>query len=453
MRRRAIHSISCHCWSEPHLAPRLNFGHRKSVGEDPLNFISSLDNLRFALKANVINQPHFRSPHKLDVLIVGNGSGPSYKSIFTGINVSIHRTRPDDVGQNASGLDVIVVGPDVPATSPLLDHLQSLLGTNGVLIVAGEPIANWKPHQEVRTHHWKSPFGPSFETITSLCHGASANISAPDLSLTLATPVQNTFPPNVPDEVEHGAGTLDCYQFLVELHQHVRPRFYTEIGVEYGASLKLAACPALGIDPAPQLSQALPTMHSVSLTTSDDFFRLADTTAMRSIDLCYIDGMHQIEFALKDFMNMERFCHAGSVVIVDDIYPAHPLQGERIRQSRYWTGDIWKIIPILERYRPDLIVLPVDTEPTGSLMVLGLDPTNNVLWDNFDTIIDDAIDNMSEVPSSIVDRTGKIDAHAKVIRKILRIVRKRRGTPRINEGLDQIRKILQQPKLREVRRR
>jgi hypothetical protein len=223
--------------------------------------------------------------------------------------------------------------------------------------------------------------------------------------------------------------------------------------VEYGASLKLAQCPALGIDPAPQLSEPLPAHHSVSLTTSDDFFRLADTTAMKSIDLCYIDGMHQIEFALKDFMNMERFCHAGSVVIVDDIYPAHPLQGERIRQSRYWTGDIWKIIPILRRHRPDLIVLPVDTEPTGSLMVLGLDPTNNVLWENFDTIIDDAIDNMTEVPRSIVDRSEKIDARAKAMKKILKIVRKRRGTPRMSDGLDQIRELLARPNLREVRGR
>jgi len=95
----------------------------------------------------------------------------------------------------------------------------------------------------------------------------------------------------------------------------------------------------------------------------------------------------------------------------------------------------------------------VDTEPTGSLMVLGLDPTNNVLWDNFDTIIDDAIDNMTEVPRSIVDRTEKIDARAKAMKKVLKIVRKRRGTARMATGMIRIRELLADSKLREVRGR
>lgn len=418
-----------------------------------MNFISSLDNLRVALKTNVINHPNFRSPRRLEVLLVGSGSGPDYASVFTGVETNVQQARPDDVTLPSSSFDVIVFGPDTRPSTNILDRFRSGLSADGVLIVAGAPVTGWNPTNSARTHVWTSPFGPSFETVTSFCFGASSQIHPPDLTLALATPVQNSFPPGVPDEVERGAGTLDCYQFLVDLHEHVRPRFYTEIGVEYGASLRLATCPALGIDPAPQLSEALASQHSVSLTTSDDFFRLADTSPMKAIDLCYIDGMHQIEFALKDFMNMERFCHSGSVVIVDDIYPAHPLQGERIRQSRYWTGDIWKIIPILERHRPDLIVLPVDTEPTGSLMVLGLDPANNVLWDNFDTIIDDAIDNMTEVPGSIVERTGKIDARARAMKKILKIVRKRRGTARMATGLTQIRALLTNPKLREVRGR
>jgi hypothetical protein len=274
-----------------------------------------------------------------------------------------------------------------------------------------------------------------------------------DLTLALATPVQNSFPPDVPEEVEHGAGTLDCYEFLVDLHKYVEPRFYTEIGVEYGASLKLAQCPALGIDPAPQLSVPIAAQHSISYTTSDDYFRLADTSTMKAIDLCYIDGMHQIEFALKDFMNMERFCHAGSVVIVDDIYPAHPLQGERIRQSRYWTGDIWKIIPILQLHRPDLIVMPVDTDPTGSLMVLGLDPNNNVLWDHFDSIIDHAINTMTEVPESIIERTEKFAPRARLMKKIFKLIRKHRGKPSMAGAIDDIRTLINKPKLRKARSR
>jgi hypothetical protein len=348
-------------------------------------------------------------------------------------------------------MDVVIIGPDVDPSAAQIIAAENALSSDGILIVAGKLTPQERPIQPHATDVWESPFGPSFETITTFRFGASMGDIQTDLTLALATPVQNSFPPDVPEEVEHGAGTLDCYEFLIDLHKYVEPRFYTEIGVEYGASLKLATCAALGIDPAPQLSVPIAPQHSISYTTSDDFFRLADTSAMKSIDLCYIDGMHQIEFALKDFMNMERFCHAGSVVIVDDIYPAHPLQGERIRQSRYWTGDIWKIIPILQLHRPDLIVMPVDTDPTGSLMVLGLDPTNNVLWDHFDSIIDHAINTMTEVPESIIERTEKFDPRSRLMKKVFKLIRKHRGKPSMNSALNDIRTLINNPKLRKAR--
>ena len=417
-----------------------------------MNYISSLDNLRVALKRHVLNQPHFTAPHVLQVTVVGPGSGPDYAQVLTGICSQCQTVSPNDCASiPAHSRDVLVIGPDVELSATQIIAAENALTSNGVLIVAGNTTPQASPAQLHTTDVWESPFGPSLETITTFRFGASMRDIQTDLTLALATPVQNSFPPDVPEEVEHGAGTLDCYEFLIDLHKYVEPRFYTEIGVEYGASLKLATCAALGIDPAPQLSVPIAPQHSISYTTSDDFFRLADTSAMKSIDLCYIDGMHQIEFALKDFMNMERFCHAGSVVIVDDIYPAHPLQGERIRQSRYWTGDIWKIIPILQLHRPDLIVMPVDTDPTGSLMVLGLDPNNNVLWDHFDSIIDHAINTMTEVPESINERTEKFDPRARLMKKIFKLIRKHRGKPSMANALDDIRTLISKPKLRKAR--
>jgi hypothetical protein len=223
----------------------------------------------------------------------------------------------------------------------------------------------------------------------------------------------------------------------------LQPRFYTEIGVEYGNSLRLADCPALGIDPAPQLTAPLDPRHRLSLTTSDDFFMLTDAASqLQPIDLSYIDGMHQIEFALKDFMHMERYCHAGSVVVVDDIYPAHALQGERIRQSRYWTGDVWKMINILENVRPDLILLPLDTSPTGSLLVLGLDPENNDLWEKFDIMLDWCINLMVETPDEIVQRTKKFDPLDPLIAHIFKLIRQGRETGTEVETLARIRNIV-----------
>jgi hypothetical protein len=388
----------------------------------------------------------------LQVAIISLGSGPDYAQVLTGISAETRSVKPNEVASIAShSMDVVVIGPDVDPSGAQIVAAENALSPNGILIVASNSAPLGSPAQPHVTDVWESPFGSSFETITSFRFGAAIPECQTDLTLALATPVQNSFPPDVPEEVEHGAGTLDCYEFLVDLHKYVEPRFYTEIGVEYGASLKLAQCPALGIDPAPQLSVPIAPQHSISYTTSDDYFRLADTSTMKAIDLCYIDGMHQIEFALKDFMNMERFCHDGSVVIVDDIYPAHPLQGERIRQSRYWTGDIWKIIPILQLHRPDLIVMPVDTDPTGSLMVLGLDPNNNVLWDHFDSIIDHAINTMTEVPESIIERSEKFDPRARLMKKIFKLIRKHRGKSSMSNALIEIRTLINNPRLRKAR--
>ncbi len=417
-----------------------------------MNYISSLDNLRVALKRHVLNQSHLTSPHVLQVVIIGSGSGPDYAQVLTGISAEARTVKPNEVSSIAShSMDVVVIGPDVDPSAAQIIAAENALSSDGILIVAGSATLQGSPAQPHVTDVWQSPFGSSFETITTFRLGTAMAGCPTDLTLALATPVQNSFPPDVPEEVEHGAGTLDCYEFLVDLHKYVEPRFYTEIGVEYGASLKLAQCAALGIDPAPQLSVPIAPQHSISYTTSDDYFRLADTSTMKAIDLCYIDGMHQIEFALKDFMNMERFCHAGSVVIVDDIYPAHPLQGERIRQSRYWTGDIWKIIPILQLHRPDLIVMTVDTDPTGSLMVLGLDPNNNVLWDHFDSIIDHAINTMTEVPESIIERSEKFDPRARLMKKVFKLIRKHRGKPSMSNALIEIRTLINNPRLRKAR--
>jgi hypothetical protein len=45
------------------------------------------------------------------------------------------------------------------------------------------------------------------------------------------------------------------------------------------------------------------------------------------------------------------------------------------------------MLEVLARYRPDLVVVPVDTRPTGLLLVTALDPASTVLTDSFDEIL------------------------------------------------------------------
>ena len=43
----------------------------------------------------------------------------------------------------------------------------------------------------------------------------------------------------------------------------------------------------------------------------------------------------------------------------------------------------------LRRFRPDLSVVTADVEPTGLAIVTQLDPTNRMLFDRFDEIVND----------------------------------------------------------------
>jgi len=444
--------------------------------------ISSLDTLRSVLKKHVLPDSRFSSEALLKIADVGSADiNGSYKQIFdlldceyTGIDlkegpgVSVVLTSPYEFPLPDDEYDIVFSGQTFEHAGHFwktFSEMCRITKPNGLIIVITpsrgpvhrypvdcyrfmpDAMAALAEHGEVvLVDSWTSDFGPFHDAVGVFRKSASDSIVQtfpPDLSLRLAQPVQNTFPDGVPEEVEHGAGTEDCYDFLVRLHQLVKPRFYTEIGVEYGNSLRLADCPALGIDPAPQLTAPLDPRHKLSLTTSDDFFMLTDAASqLQPIDLSYIDGMHQIEFALRDFMHMELFCHAGSVVIVDDIYPAHALQGERIRQSRFWTGDVWKIIKLLESARPDLILLPLDTSPTGSLLVLGLDPNNRTLWDKFDVLMHWSINDWTETPDEIVQRTKKFDPRDPLITRILTMTREGRENGTELLTLERIRRLV-----------
>src|SRR3977135_1709349 len=162
-------------------------------------------------------------------------------------------------------------------------------------------------------------------------------------------------------------------------HSHFRPRTYLEIGVESGQSIALARreTRAIGIDPEPKITERLAPGTSICATTSDEYFAAHDVRAEFGglpIDLAFIDGMHQFEFALRDLINIERHCTSRSTVLIHDCYPLSRHTAERERRTSFWSGDIWRLILLLRKYRPDLRVKVIGTAPTGLGVVRGLDP-------------------------------------------------------------------------------
>ncbi|MFD1858365.1 class I SAM-dependent methyltransferase [Aeromicrobium camelliae] len=184
-------------------------------------------------------------------------------------------------------------------------------------------------------------------------------------------------------------GPMGRHDLLAGLHRALRPRSYFEIGVHRGAGLALAATRSIGVDPAPIISQPLGDDVKVYEETSDDFFARSDAFAHFEglpVDLGFIDGMHLSEFALRDFMNLEKHMAKTGVIVFDDMLPRNSLEAYRTRRTRWWAGDVYKVTEILRKWRPDLVLLPVNTNPTGTLVVLGCDPDSRVLDDAYEEL-------------------------------------------------------------------
>jgi len=214
---------------------------------------------------------------------------------------------------------------------------------------------------------------------------------------------QKSFPlASAAEEALKGDG--DKHELLTQIHQQLAPAFYLEIGVQTGKSLALAQCPALGIDPMPQLRFPLPSLAEVVECTSDDFFASHTDKLREQIpDLAFIDGMHLFEFALRDFINVERHASPHTLVVIDDILPGHPAQADRTRRTRAWTGDVWKLHAILQARRPDLFLLCLDAYPTGLLLIAGLDPDSRSLEQAYPEIVAQYRD-QEPVPPAVIDR-------------------------------------------------
>ena len=423
---------------------------------------SSFDSMRRAVKNHVVRDPDL-GQRPLRVLDVGGADvNGSYRTLFRfqpteyvvadvadepGVDVRLDGScalplddRSFDVVVSGQTLEHVgtfwrlfaemarVVKDDgvilvaVPSTGPVHrypvdcyrfnpDAMEALAADNG-LVVAGS-------HLDAR--------GPFHDLVTVFRR--SLRLDLVDVEPLAYVPsidddLQNDAPDTDVPDVEKSAGDMVVIPTVLNrIHAAVEPRFYFETGVYLGGSLAQAKCPSIGIDPAPQVSVPLEDFHEVAVSLSDDFFLdPAQTARLGPLDLVYIDGMHLLENALMDFMNVERHAHPGSVILVDDIYPNHPLQARRQRCTRHWTGDVWKIIPILQIARPDLVVIPLDTVPTGTLLVLGADPTNTTLWDGFDYILGDALASSEVPPDHILDRRHALSPRDPLLRRMLRMM-------------------------------
>ncbi len=180
-------------------------------------------------------------------------------------------------------------------------------------------------------------------------------------------------------------------QVLQNIHTCLAPKTYVEVGVFKGGTLKLAqaATAVVAIDPDPKLEFTLPPHYKMFKSTSDAFFSGHDLSAElggRSVDLAFIDGMHQFEFAMRDFANLERYARKDSVILLHDCYPLDERSAGREPLAHSWSGDIWRLIVLLKKYRPDLVINTIGACPTGLGVIQNLDPQSTFLLDNQESL-------------------------------------------------------------------
>jgi tetratricopeptide (TPR) repeat protein len=189
----------------------------------------------------------------------------------------------------------------------------------------------------------------------------------------------------------------DYYDWLEYFHNMIKPATYVEIGLGHGRSLALAGngTRAIGIDPYQGILNNLNYFSPDNPATlfplaSDDFFKqhdLRQEIGKDTFDLAFIDGLHLFEQVLKDFINLERYAGTSSVILIHDCLPVEAIVAERERCTGFWTGDVWRIIPCLKTFRPDLRIMTIPTYPSGLGVVTNLDPASTVLSDNYDAIL------------------------------------------------------------------
>ena len=178
--------------------------------------------------------------------------------------------------------------------------------------------------------------------------------------------------------------------FLASIAAKREVKTYFEIGVMNG--LNFSAIPAefaVGVDPAfdfkvdPTARKRKSVFYRIS---SDEFFK-SEVAHLPCIDMAFLDGMHVFEYLLRDIYNTEARCSQGSVIFLHDCLPYDDEMIQRQSLGGKWTGDVWKTLLILKKYRPDIRQVYIDCPPTGLVALTCLDPTNCTLKNNYYNIV------------------------------------------------------------------
>lgn len=187
---------------------------------------------------------------------------------------------------------------------------------------------------------------------------------------------------------------LKYTEFLAQLHAEKVVDWYLEIGCRRGGSLFGARSKSIAVDPFFQIKRNVVGPKPVMMLfqeTSDAFFdrKFLETNNIK-LSFAFLDGMHLFEYLLRDFIAAEANAAPGGVIAMHDCCPfSHEMTTRDLDNlpRGAWTGDVWKVIPIIKEYRPDIEITVLDCAPTGLVMASNLKPGDQTLAENYGKIV------------------------------------------------------------------
>lgn len=186
---------------------------------------------------------------------------------------------------------------------------------------------------------------------------------------------------------------LDVISFLFN---RMNPKLFVTIG-DRARYVQCVPQPilGLGVDPWPLMSlKSLPPNQQVYPVTSDYFFHSPYMIKELHPDIIMITGFHRFEQVLRDVMFAEKLCYNKSVILIDNTAPTSQDDIDRadITASAHQTGDVFKLIPIFKKYRPEMKISTLIDVDRGVTIFENLDESSHILQHALVQAVEDVID-------------------------------------------------------------
>lgn len=141
---------------------------------------------------------------------------------------------------------------------------------------------------------------------------------------------------------------------------------YLEVGVQGGVTFTaVKAAHRDAVDPNflfETSEHANDTVRFFAMPSDDFFARHCD----KRYDLIFLDGLHTFTQCYRDFCSALQVLKEGGVIVIDDTVPgdffssletqdrAIAAREEHGLQGRAWTGDVFKVVPLIHDFFPNL---------------------------------------------------------------------------------------------------